>query len=400
LDVADLTRHLRARLPDYMVPSAFVPLDAFPLTPSGKINRRVLPAPAIGSEDKESPGNAPRTDSECILAAIWAELLGVERVGINDNFFDLGGHSLLAAGVIDRANRELKTDLKLADLFRFPTVAGLLGNVAIRRTVTAPSPGGHLEMLRTGSGHHHVVLVGLTESLGWLPDQLPADVAAWWLRLDGLHGPPDTLRTIPEMAAAFAAEVQCAFSSGPLTLIGFSYGGLVAFELAQRLQEAGRLVHLVLLEPASDRLHTFVRASLVQRICSGMRTEGASKYWRREVASVLTGMWQRALRNYIRLRATFAGAFPERYRRWWYFRPQILDHVRRYVPVPYRGRVCLVGRTKWLNDYRTVWRSLIEGEMVQCEIASSGDHVDITKLPAGLIWLSSSFALSGGSEAR
>nr|QEO74666.1 phosphopantetheine-binding domain-containing pro [uncultured bacterium] len=121
---SDLRESLRKRLPDYMLPSAFVALDALPLTPNGKVDRAALPAPGRNEREAASPYVAPRTHAEVTLAGIWSEVLGVERVGLHDNFFELGGHSLLATRVLTKARQVFETDLPLRKLFETPTVAG------------------------------------------------------------------------------------------------------------------------------------------------------------------------------------------------------------------------------------------------------------------------------------
>lgn len=112
VDVPSLREYLRTRLPHYMIPQHFVTLDAFPLLPNGKINRGALPAPDTVAEEPLSPAQAPRTDSERLVAEVWSKLLGVERIGIHDNFFDLGGHSLLVAAAIAEIRK--RTGVRLA----------------------------------------------------------------------------------------------------------------------------------------------------------------------------------------------------------------------------------------------------------------------------------------------
>jgi amino acid adenylation domain-containing protein len=131
--VSELQRFLNKRLPNYMVPSAFVRLDAIPLTPNGKIDRRALPVP--GQADLEKSFVAPRTPVEERLASIWTEVLHREPIGIYDNFFELGGHSLLATQVISRISEALSVAIPLRSLFETPTVAGLAEIITLQLTV-------------------------------------------------------------------------------------------------------------------------------------------------------------------------------------------------------------------------------------------------------------------------
>jgi acyl carrier protein len=123
-DAASLRSALRRRLPHFMVPSAFVRLDAFPLTPNGKIDRKALPAPEPDTLDR-TPYVAPRTPAESRLAEIWREALRVERVGIRDNFFDLGGHSLVAMRIVSRVQQAFGSRLQLNTVVEHPTIEEL-----------------------------------------------------------------------------------------------------------------------------------------------------------------------------------------------------------------------------------------------------------------------------------
>jgi hypothetical protein len=124
VEINALRDFLKQKLPDYMVPSAFVFLDAVPLTPNGKVDRQALPAPDQSRPDLENAFVAPRTAVEKVLAKIWSGILKLERVGIYDNFFELGGHSLLATQVMSRIHKALQVESPLRTLFETPTIAG------------------------------------------------------------------------------------------------------------------------------------------------------------------------------------------------------------------------------------------------------------------------------------
>jgi amino acid adenylation domain-containing protein len=134
---SELRAFLEQKLPEYMAPSVFVTLDALPLTPNGKIDRRGLPAPDPARPELEQTFVAPRNPVEERLAAIWAHLLGLDQVGIHDNFFDLGGHSLSATQVISQVREAFDLGLPLRALFEDPTVAGLAARIAHARAQEA-----------------------------------------------------------------------------------------------------------------------------------------------------------------------------------------------------------------------------------------------------------------------
>ena len=136
---AELRSHLTSLLPQYMVPAAFVRLESLPLTSSGKLDRRALPAPVLPARE-ETALDLPRTPTEERLAAIWREVLGLERVGIHDNFFELGGHSLLATRVVARTREAVGADLPLRAMFEQPTVAGIAARLeAGKREAAIPA---------------------------------------------------------------------------------------------------------------------------------------------------------------------------------------------------------------------------------------------------------------------
>jgi natural product biosynthesis luciferase-like monooxygenase protein len=128
--VPALRQHLRGTLPEYMVPSAFVVLEALPLTPNGKLDRQALPSPDSARHETATPFIPPATEVERKLAAIFRELLGMDEIGVNDNFFDLGANSLMMVQVVEKIRAELGLKISLVRLFQFPTLASLAGAIA------------------------------------------------------------------------------------------------------------------------------------------------------------------------------------------------------------------------------------------------------------------------------
>jgi amino acid adenylation domain-containing protein len=138
----ELRQYLRAKLPEYMIPSAFILLESLPLTPNGKVNRRALPAPENTNWESSNTFVLPRYPDEQALATIWQQVLGVSQVSIHDNFFELGGHSLLATQVISRVRKTLAVDISLQDLFASPSIAELAKEIqqAKQQTIAKITP--------------------------------------------------------------------------------------------------------------------------------------------------------------------------------------------------------------------------------------------------------------------
>jgi acyl carrier protein len=139
---ADLRRFLGERLPDYMVPSSFISLDAMPLTPNGKIDLQRLPVPSSAAGRSRTE---PLSAAEATVAAIWQDVLGLDAVGMEDNFFDLGGHSLKATRVLSRLRAQLNVEMPLRALFESPTVASLAKRVEAIQDAGSAEPGSDRE---------------------------------------------------------------------------------------------------------------------------------------------------------------------------------------------------------------------------------------------------------------
>ncbi|NVE01793.1 thioesterase domain-containing protein, partial [Massilia sp. BJB1822] len=242
LEPATLRSALMAQLPDYMVPAGFVTLAAYPLTPNGKLDRKALPAPDQGAMASRA-FEAPQGEREQILAQLWEELLGVERVGRYDNFFELGGHSLLAVQVISRISDLLGIQMPMRQLFVHPTLATLAAAVLeeeASRCLVPLRPHGRqapLFLIHPAGGD-----IGYAQSLSrWLPD----DVPVYGVAAAGLAPGESPLPSIELMAARYVSELRSIAPEGPYRIAGYSDGGIVAFEMARQLSAAKQDVAFV-----------------------------------------------------------------------------------------------------------------------------------------------------------
>jgi amino acid adenylation domain-containing protein len=253
---AELQGFAKDRLPDYMVPSQFVLLDALPLTNNGKVDRRALPQPTALAAPTATAYRAPRSPTEGTLAEIWQHLLKRERVGTRDDFFDAGGHSMQVLALVAHIRDKLGVELELPTVLQNPTIESLAAAIdAIlgpAEPVVAPPPEPHpwLTELR-GGGRQHLFFVydGDGELLPYLTlaRRLPAEFAVWGISPYRLPGIPLAHLTIPEMARHCVQCLQQRQPHGPYLLGGLCAGGEVAFDAARQLEEQGEAVQAVLL---------------------------------------------------------------------------------------------------------------------------------------------------------
>ncbi len=242
--VRDLREHLAARLPEYMVPAAFVVLDALPLTPNGKVDRRALPEP----DDEafaQAQYEAPQGETEQTIAALWAELLGVERVGRHDNFFALGGHSLLATRMLARLRESFGHDVSIRTLFEAPTVSQLAPRV---HTAVQSDALAMLLPIQTLGSKPPLFCIHPAGGFSWpyagLAHHLP-DRPLYGLQARALAEADEQVESIEEMALDYVRQIRGVQPSGPYHLLGWSLGCHIAHAIATQLQLAGESVALL-----------------------------------------------------------------------------------------------------------------------------------------------------------
>jgi amino acid adenylation domain-containing protein len=251
---AEMRTQLGERLPAYMVPAAVVVLEALPLTPNGKLDKRALPAPEYADANRY---RAPANEAEEILAGIYAQILGLERVGVDDSFFDLGGDSLSAMRAIAAINTRLGTHLAVRTLFHAPSVASLSQQLGRHASEVEVVP---IEVLKEGAGAPLFCIHpggGMSWAYQRLGNYLDCPIIGIQQTLRGEEAEPQSIR---DMAKNYADRVQEVYPTGPYNLLGWSFGGVVAHELAIELQRRGCVIaHLILLD-AQPRIDSSVTA--------------------------------------------------------------------------------------------------------------------------------------------
>ncbi|MER8158413.1 amino acid adenylation domain-containing protein [Streptomyces sp. NPDC094472] len=237
--------HAARHLPDHMVPAAFVTLDALPLTPNGKLDRAALPAPEYRG-DRAS--GRPRTPEERALCALFAEVLGVEEVGADDEFFDLGGHSFLAARLVGRIRDEMGGDLQVRAVFDAPSPAALARLLTGEAAAEGDSTGMLLPLRARGSAAPLFFLHpggGFSWCYSGLVRHLGADVPVHGIQARGLDGTGPLPASMDEMVEDYLARIRSVQPHGPYRLAGWSFGGLTAQALAVRIRAEGEEVGML-----------------------------------------------------------------------------------------------------------------------------------------------------------
>ncbi|WP_142250624.1 non-ribosomal peptide synthetase [Bradyrhizobium sp. UNPF46] len=238
----DLRTHLQKHLPDYMVPSTFVVLDALPLTLNGKLDRGSLPAPS-GHSRRSRAYEPPRGRLEKMLAQTWSEFLEIDRVGRDDNFFELGGHSLLAVRLVNELSRR-GTDISLAKLFASPTIALLVREEA--GTDNRASDGAAITLRAEGSGAPLFLAPDLFNQMVYGPiltRHLRGGFPVYGLTMSEVGAA--SARTIEAIGRSLVRTIRSIRPSGPYRLAGWSFGGILAYEITRQLVDENETVQFL-----------------------------------------------------------------------------------------------------------------------------------------------------------
>ena len=248
-----IVSYLRAKLPEYMVPTIWVEVEQFPLTPNGKIDFEALPKATV-IQPYTNQYEAPRNSAETAMAGIWQHLLGLETISIHENFFDAGGHSLNAMRLVSLIKNRMGMEVSISDIFIYPTIAGLLKNFdeKSKNPLIASLNIKYLVPIKTGSSKLPLYIMAggggtalkfkkFSELLSY--DQ-PVHVLQPPINSKELKEFPDDIEGI---AAKFIEEIVIQNPQGPYALSGHCLGGIIAFEMARQLQAQGKKVQLLMM---------------------------------------------------------------------------------------------------------------------------------------------------------
>jgi amino acid adenylation domain-containing protein len=360
--VVELQTHLQQNLPDYMVPNNFVLLDALPLTSSGKLDSKAL----IGFEAVEciqnpQPISSAATPLEEVLVGIWANVLGLDRVGVHENFFALGGHSLLAIRLIHEINSAFAIDLPVRALFSSPTVAGQAREIERLRAAAKQEQRPHHPLLVPlrpsgrklpfflvaggfGGEDELIVYAGLTR---YLDSQRPF----YGLRIRGVDDLVEPHETIEAMAAEHVTEIRRVQPRGPYLVGGSCLGGVVALEIARQIVAQGEKVEsLILIDSNYLTWSSFLRYRIrrfwyseilpLMQAWQQNRAQFLSVLNQHFISRVSPSSEQKQGREKVRIGLTY------------------LQTVRRYTPRPYHGPITLIMCEEGTRDPSRVWRDV------------------------------------------
>lgn len=353
--IAAARAYLEERLPNHMVPTAYVVMPEFPLGPNGKVDRKALPPPTPPRPTMRARHVAPRTPVETELCAIWNKALGMEDIGVHDNFFDLGGHSLTGIQLLAQVEQRFDTSIEFKQLFMAPTVAQMA--LLLERqeeTVTSDL----LLPLRTTGSRVPLICIHGDEANVFLPKYLNAEQPFYAITHQGEDGLKMSHTDVVSIAAFYISELKKRKPHGPYQLCGYSFGGLVAYEMARQLAQGGDEVPAVIL------LDTYAPEPFVQIMSS-----------ERKFHEPLKNVLMRGVISLVRL---FQERLPARLRNF-----AIIDTYDRaiaaYDAQPYAGRVAVIKAAGSPGPRDMGWKGLVTGELIL--ESTIGDHYTLIKEP-------------------
>jgi thioesterase domain-containing protein/acyl carrier protein len=379
-------------------------LDTLPLTPNGKVDRRALPIPQRSNWKTQESFIHPRNEVEEKLVDIWENILGRHPISIGENFFELGGHSLQTISMFAQIKKHFGIDIPPVLLFQAPTIEKLAQNIIKKASAALPDilvpivPEGAnppFYFVHGGAGYviHYKILA----------DCLNTDQPFYGIQPSGWDEHRVSSVTIEAMAAAYIQEIQSVQPKGPYYLGGFSFGGLVAYEMARQLVDAGETVGLLaLLEPTpikvmvSSNNNGIATSEQISAISTnekiihklnrhghnmmGLKPKELISYIWTSGYGLINYRFNEGKRQLFKLYLKTNRSIPDRWRNYYLMRIVSRNAIARYRPRSYKGRAALfiIDRNSNL-DLHSDWKKLIVGDLTIHTFPTS--HVGILKMP-------------------
>ncbi|MFH8795973.1 amino acid adenylation domain-containing protein [Streptomyces sp. NPDC017941] len=354
-----LRERLASRLPEFMMPGEIVVLDRLPLTENGKVDRAALPAPDPVGGDHQ----APRTPREEELAALFAEVLGLDRIGVHDDFFASGGHSLRLTRLVWRIHEDLGVDVPIRTVFQYPTVAELAVQMSADTEAAFEDPFAVLLPIRTEGHRPPLWWLHPGGGLSWpylgFARQVDPDWPMYGIQARGFDGTTPPAGSIDEMVEDYLAQVLEVQPNGPYHLLGWSFGGTLAHAMAAELQRRGHEVALLaLLDAAPSRHFTDLEAldeAMVRRFLANYMGH-------------LAGM-----EEYPSLVATASSIFVGQ-----------MEQMRRFTSPRYRGDIVFFNalldpethdKRELEEELEVLWQEHVDGRVQRVDIACAHNEM-------------------------
>ncbi|HMQ69064.1 MAG TPA: amino acid adenylation domain-containing protein [Ignavibacteria bacterium] len=381
---SELKKYLSARLPEVMVPNIYIQLEEMPLTATGKIDQSGLPSPESGMVNEKENYCEPKDELQLQLVKIWEKVLGVQKIGIRDNYFDLGGHSLLAVRLIGYIEKLTGKKLPLSSFVTSPTIeqqSEILKNDGWKpswKSLVAIKPGGSKIPFfcvppASGSAIH------FQEMVQYIPDDQPMYI----LEPIGLDGKEPPHYTIKEMATFYVKEVQSMQPEGPYLLGGRCFGGRVIYEMGQQLCRLGQKVQLLAIFDTWPPHTAKPRKRAPEKKGAGHFLTSAFRHLRSgelfKVIKRFTSNRYAKFKWYAENKIEYIFSNDEDR----LFKEIMLMHLRAqddYIATKYPGKITLIECGTFKDEYREGWRNLAEGGLESYPIPGT-DHKNIVSGP-------------------
>jgi len=352
---SNIERIIRSQLPDHMVPTAFVKMQELPLNPNGKVDRKALPQPDIRTHVRNEKFESPRDHLERTLASIWQQLLGVEQIGVHDNFFELGGHSLLGISMFEQIKKQFDQELSLSALFQAPTVAKLASML---------KDGGYKQLwenlspIQPNGSFPPFFCVHGDEANYFIPQYLGKVQPFYAFFHQGEDGSKIKYTKVEDLATHFIKEMKTVRSKGPYYLGGYSFGGIVAYEMAQQLIAEGEEIGLLaMFDTAEPNEHA-------------RSMDEEKKFYDPIKKAIMRPMAQRYLNS--------GNPIPPKLRHFY-----IIDTydkaIHAYKAKKLKGDLTLFRAKATTGNAKMGWEDLVQGEVTVHEVP--GDHYSMIKEP-------------------